>query len=169
MSIVDNTVLAGESSGPVSRPGWIALGLFAGINPGLGAARMATVAAGTWTFAGNQAYLQRQMLGHVELNGNALYGGGELVGVTLMTPGDVVMSSNRCAQPDRGDQPAIRLTAGVAVVQGNRVRGGHPSITMDVDVDAVSVIGNITSGGIQIRGTEAANTGKPWSPLNTIA
>ncbi len=169
VSVVDNSVLAGG----VARPGWIALNLFTGASsPGAASAgmvRMAAATAGTWSFVGAKAFLQRDTLGHVELTGNTLQGGGEAVAVGIATNGDVVMNSNRCSQPGGGEQTVVRVRAGVAVVQGNRVHGGRPSMTMDVDAGSAVVLGNISSGGIHLGGTPIENLGKPWSPLNPIA
>jgi hypothetical protein len=62
------------------------------------------------------------------------------------------------------------MAAGVALVQGNRLRGGRPSMTMTVNIDSVVVLGNVSSGGIQINGTPVEGyPDKPWSSLNPVA
>lgn len=166
VSLSNNIVLAGSGPDPVSRPGWIAVAL-SGTFGGFGT-HAVHAAAGTWVFAGDYAYLQAATAGHAELAGNTLHGGGEVPAVTVTVPGDVVLSLNQCAQPGTGEQPVVRLRAGTAVVHGNRLRGGSPSMTMDVNVDHAAVIGNVTTGGVQVSGTPVENTGKPWSPLNPI-
>lgn len=170
VSVGDNVVLGGAGPEPVARPGWTALTLKGDAEGRVAGVRSVRTAAGVWSIAGEFAALQQQTLGHVELNGNTLYGGAEDPAVVVTTGGDVVMSANRCEQPGTGAQHVVRMAAGVALVQGNRLRGGRPSMTMTVGIDSAIVLGNVTSGGIQINGTPVEGyPDKPWSSLNPVA
>jgi hypothetical protein len=169
VSVSDNTVLSGAGPSPVIRPGWTALSLAGMAVHRMGAVRSVDTARGKWTFLGDVAYLQRETVAHVALSGNSLQGGADDVAIVVSTGGNVIMTANRCVQPGTAEQQVVRIAAGVAIVQGNRLVGGDPSMTMAVNPDAATVIGNITSGGIQINGTMVDNTNKPWSSLNPVA
>jgi hypothetical protein len=170
VSVGDNVVLSGAGPVPVTRPGWVALTLKGDAEGRVAGVRSVRTAAGVWSMIGDFASLQQETLGHVELNGNTLHGGADDPAVVVTTGGDVVMNANRCEQPGTGAQHAVRMAAGVALVQGNRLRGGRPSMTMTVDIDSVVVLGNVSSGGIQINGTPVEGyPDKPWSSLNPVA
>ncbi|MGN9809522.1 DUF6519 domain-containing protein [Micromonospora sp. BQ11] len=169
--VAENIVLSGAPA-PVARPGWTALAMVNGVSQRAGGVRAMDSTAGRLSFAGSFAYLQDEMHGHAELTGNTLHGGADDVAVTVQTPGDVLMSGNRCAQPAGVEQVVVRLAGATATVQGNRVQGGHPSMTITVSRDstgeagAAAVVGNITTGGIQVNGSPLQ---APWAPLNPIA
>ena len=170
VSVADNVVLGGSGPEPVARPGWAALTLNGDAEGRVAGVRSVRTAAGVWSIAGEFATLQQQTLGHVELTGNTLHGGADDPAVVVATSGDVVMGANRCEQPGTGAQHVVRMTAGMALVQGNRLRGGRPSMTMTVDIDSVVVLGNLTSGGIQVNGTPLEGyPDRPWSSLNPVA
>jgi hypothetical protein len=169
--VTENIVLSGPPA-PITRPGWTALALVNGASQLAGALRSVVSGSGRLAFAGSFAYLQEDVQGHAELVGNTLHGGADDVAVTVQTTGDVLMSTNRCAQPGSAEQVVVRLAGATATVHGNRVQGGYPSMTITVakdstgKADAAAVVGNITTGGIQVNGTPLQ---APWAPLNPIA
>jgi hypothetical protein len=83
--------------------------------------------------------------------GNIAHGGGSDPAVVVEAPGDVVMTGNRCTQPPDARTTTVALTGGTTVVQANRIHGGVPSMT--IAANSAVVLGNITSGGIQLNGT----------------
>jgi hypothetical protein len=164
--VTDNVVLSGSGPEPVTRDGWTALSLVTGSAYATGGVQSVYTAKSAWTFVGDRAYQQERAAAHAVVSGNNLQGGANTVGVLVSTGGDVMMSANRCVQPAGSKQQAVRLTAGVAVVQGNRLVGGDPSMTMTVPANAVAVVGNITSGGIQY---DTVSGPDPWATLNPNA
>ncbi|MEV6693804.1 DUF6519 domain-containing protein [Micromonospora sp. NPDC051196] len=168
--VAENIVLSGAPA-PVARSGWTALAMVNDVNQAAGGVRVMDSASGRVSFAGNFAYLQEDMQGHVELTGNTLHGGADDVAVVVQTSGDVLVSGNRCAQPGDAKQIVVRLTGATAAVHGNRVQGGYPSMTVTVgkdstgEADAAAVVGNLTTGGIQVNGSPLQ---APWAPLNPI-
>jgi len=76
--------------------------------------------------------------------------------MTVSTSGDVILGGNRCLQPGEADREAARVNAATVVAQGNRLKGGHPSLIITARAGATAV-GNITSGGIQINGNAVPN------------
>ncbi|TDB87416.1 right-handed parallel beta-helix repeat-containing protein [Actinomadura sp. KC216] len=170
ISVSDNIVTHEPDPESVTRPGWRALTAIISEQFTFAGMRFAATPAESWLLTGDQAHRAGRWRGHLELARNTLHGGGVVNAVSIQVPGEVVMTANRCTQPDESDAPVVHLAAGLAIVQGNRLAGGgRPSMTMDVDPDAASVQGNITSGGIDIRGTAVENTGEPWADLNPIA
>jgi hypothetical protein len=124
---------------------------------------------GSVTLDGVWLYLQQEATAQVTATGNTLYGGGDLTAAVIsVRDGDAVFTGNHCNQPTGKDHPAVSVRAASATVQANRVRGGLPSMYLSVGVDAAVVLGNITSGDIQINGVPVSQTGKPWSQLNAL-
>jgi Family of unknown function (DUF6519) len=150
MSVTQNTV-RGEAVAQ-TRPAWTPLLLLGSTLKGLQFARSAPSAAGTWTFVGDNAYLAAQTVANAELTGNTLQGGTEDPTLLVMTAGDVALTGNRGAQPATAGREVARVTAATVVAQGNRFKGGDPSLLISAQGGAVA-IGNITSGGIQVNGT----------------
>ncbi|MFI0408215.1 DUF6519 domain-containing protein [Actinomadura sp. 3N508] len=170
ISVSDNLVSRGPDPRSVTQTGWRALTAIIGDQFTFAGLRFAGTPAETWLLAGDQAHRAGRPRGNVELARNTLHGGGVMNAVYVQVPGEVVMTANRCTQPDESDMPVVHLTASLAIVQGNRLAGGgRPSMTIDVDKAAASVQGNITSMGIDIQGTPVENTGEPWAKLNPIA
>jgi len=119
--------------------------------------KTAETSAGTWTFVGDVAYLRAAKPSpSAELTGNTLNGGAEEPTLVVTTVGDVILGGNRCLRPGGAEQAAARVTAATAVAQGNRLKGGHPSLVITAKSGATAV-GNITSGGIRINGNDVAN------------
>ncbi|MDF5753132.1 DUF6519 domain-containing protein [Spongiactinospora sp. TRM90649] len=169
ISVVDNIVRCGSGSRPGTQPGWTALAAIISDKSTFAEMRLTGSSAEAWLLAGDHVYRMGGLLGNVELTGNTLHGGGVVNAVSVLVPGEVVMSANRCTQPDGSQVPVAHLNADLAIVQGNRLVGGSPSMTLDVAPTAASVQGNITTGGIRIQGVTVENTGKPWALLNPIA
>jgi hypothetical protein len=169
ITVANNSVVNMLGVGGSSfRPAWQAMRLLDVADDQL-TSNAVKVAGTTWAVWSVLAVMrQQEARTNVEMHGNILHGGGELPAAEIRSVGGVTVIGNRCIQPGEG-QPAIRLRAEVAVVQGNRLLGGRPSMSIGADVDNVSVMGNIASSDILIGGTLVENTGKPWSHLNTRA
>lgn len=96
------------------------------------------------------------------VRGNSFGARGLLPAVRVVLDGDCHFSDNRCEW--RGGGPvAVQLVAGSTVLSGNRVRGGETSIQVRGNTKAVTVLGNITTGPIDIDGPLGA-----WAPLNVL-
>lgn len=96
------------------------------------------------------------------VRGNSFGARGLLPAVRVVLDGDCHFSDNRCEW--RGGGPvAVQLVGGATVLSGNRVRGGETSIQVRGNAKAVTVLGNITTGPIDIDGPLGA-----WTPLNVI-
>lgn len=99
----------------------------------------------------------------VVIEGNTVTGGGRNVAALVGVPGDVTISGNQFRGPLQGAAPALRLLAGTASVQGNRGRGGEITFDLRVSVDRVTVLGNLSTGAIDIDGNGLP---PPWDALN---
>lgn len=154
-SVTNNTVRGADVA--ETRPAWTPIMMVSTAGQTVNMLRSAETTAGTWTFIGEGAYLRAaRPSGNVELTGNILNGGTEDPALQVTTAGDVILSGNRCLQPGDADREAARINAATAVAQGNRLRGGRPSLVITARSGATAV-GNITSGGIQINGNAVPN------------
>jgi len=101
-------------------------------------------------------------LSSVMVEGNVLRARGGMPAVLMITGLDIKFSDNRCTL--NGNNTAVVLNCRVAVVSSNIVRGlGRNSVEVpSADVQA-TVIGNVTSGEIFVRGQPLP---APWAPLN---
>lgn len=99
----------------------------------------------------------------VTVDNNIVGGGGELPAVLIGVFGDVVATGNQVHQQQETDAPALLVTANVATVSANRLRGGRPSGELRVDPERIAVLGNLSSGGIFVGGGQLQ---PPWLPLN---
>lgn len=75
---------------------------------------------------------------------------------------DCLFSDNRCELRGNGNKLAVQLVSGIAIVSSNRVRGGDVSIDIESNPKTATVLGNVTTGSIDLSGT----LGAPWAPLN---
>jgi len=85
--------------------------------------------------------------------------------VLIAVAGPCSISDNRCFLRGR-EQPAIRGASANAIVSANHVQGTQGKITVSLrlpDRGPFTVLGNITTNGIEING---AILGAPWAPLN---
>jgi Family of unknown function (DUF6519) len=155
VNVSDNIVSGGNGAAAVARTAWTAIWLGGAPTQKVAGVRTVTVASGYYTFLDGAVYQFASLNGHVELVGNTTHGGGEDIAVVAEAPGDVVMTGNRCTQPAAGKVTVVGLSARTALVQGNRVYGGEPSVTVTATGASV-VLGNITSGSIHVNGVTVA-------------
>ena len=153
MSVADNTIRGETAEG--FRAAWTPMLLMGANRSNFQLFRSAQTTAGTWTFAGDSAYLMAQVTADVELTRNTVQGGGQEPAINITATGDVHLSGNRGAHPSETDREVARISAATVIAQGNRLSGGHPSLSITARTAGVAV-GNITSGGIQINGHEVA-------------
>jgi len=97
------------------------------------------------------------------VRGNVFRARGLAPAVSVESSGIIQFADNRCDLVGRSS-PAVSLRSGAAVVSANVVSGGENSITMSATIDKVTVLGNITNGGILAGQTTLA--GSPWERLN---
>ncbi len=110
------------------------------------------------------AAAQDVFAGGISVLGNSLGGRGGRAVVRLAVNGDCLFNDNRCELRGSANKKvaAIQLEAETTLVNANRVRGGQPSIELrgNRDGKALTVLGNITTGGIEGMPNE------PWERLN---
>lgn len=97
--------------------------------------------------------------------GNGLRARGTAPAVRVTAAGDCLFSDNRCELRGAGGKLAVQLVSGIAIVSSNRVRGGEVSIDIESDPKTATVLGNVTTGSIELNGA----LGAPWAPLNVRA
>jgi hypothetical protein len=114
----------------------------------------------TLGFAG-AADLPEQARGSVL--GNVLNTRGSTPAAQIAAAGECLFNDNRI-ESRANDKVAVILSTAVAIVNANRVRGGDLSIQV-VAAKSAAVLGNITTGGINIPGGLQA----PWDALNLRA
>ncbi|MBI3529360.1 MAG: right-handed parallel beta-helix repeat-containing protein [Betaproteobacteria bacterium] len=98
----------------------------------------------------------------VSVLGNTLGSRGTEPTVRVVASGDCLFGDNRCELRGVGNA-AVQLAAGATIVNANRVRGGEHSIVIRGNTKNATVLGNITTGNIDlINGGLPA----PWDVLN---
>ena len=97
--------------------------------------------------------------------GNAIGSRGTYPAVRVLVRGDCLFNDNRCdwRGGGAGTTPAVALSGEVTIVNANRVRGGETSIRIAGNSKSATVLGNITTGDIEL-GTNPLGT--PWAALN---
>jgi Family of unknown function (DUF6519) len=101
-------------------------------------------------------------LSSVIVQGNVLRARGGTPAVHMITGLDIKFSDNRCTL--NGNNTAVNLNCRVAVVSSNIVRGlGRNSVEVPGTDVQFTVVGNVTSGEILVRGQPLPT---PWAPLN---
>ncbi|HEV2517990.1 MAG TPA: DUF6519 domain-containing protein [Devosia sp.] len=94
------------------------------------------------------------------IHGNTVNSRGRSAAVSVQV-GDISFNDNRVVARLAGT--AVFLRAQVAIVSGNRVQGGETSIQIaGVNPKTAAVLGNITSGNINVQGGLVS----PWDALN---
>jgi len=93
--------------------------------------------------------------------GNTLGSRGTQPAAQVFSPGDCLFSDNRC-ELRAGSRIAVALAGSAIIVNANRVRGGDPSVLIQGNTKNATVLGNITTGAIDLGGTLPA----PWAQLN---
>lgn len=124
----------------------------------LGAGRVIINRAGSFDVTG--AVIVRGA--NASVHGNGLRARGTAPAVRVTASGDCLFSDNRCELRGNGNKLAVQLVSGIAIVSSNRVRGGDVSIDIESNPKTATVLGNVTTGSIDLRGT----LGAPWAPLN---
>jgi hypothetical protein len=94
--------------------------------------------------------------------GNNLRARGATPVVRVIAAGDCLFSDNRCELRGADNKLAVQLASGIAIVSSNRVRGGEVSIDIESNPKTTTVLGNVTTGSIELAGT----LGTPWAALN---
>lgn len=93
--------------------------------------------------------------------GNILNARGIASCVDVAAAGECLFSDNRVELRGPVNVPTVLLATEVAIVNANRVRGGEVSIKL-LDARSAAVVGNITTGSIDIPGALQP----PWDALN---
>ena len=94
--------------------------------------------------------------------GNAFGARGVLPAVQIVASGDCQFADNRCELRGSGTKVAVDLAASATIVSSNRVRGGEVSVRISGNTKNATVLGNITTGTIDLGGL----LGPPWAPFN---
>jgi hypothetical protein len=185
--ITHNHVMPGDSDtpGPATGTQWMALNISGAAtaflknagSSGLTTADMTLIVPmsdqTTLVSIGGQARVLSvgKVPSNVGIDGNYFAGGQLEPGVLVRGIRDVRFCANHVDHTEGGDDtaPAVQVNAEsdftTAIVQGNRVRGGttkNPSL--QIEVQTVTVLGNITSAGVSILGPLGV-----WAPLNVLS
>lgn len=86
--------------------------------------------------------------GSASVLGNVLAARGGTPAVEVEASGDCLFNDNRCELRGNNRSAAVVVTSGVTIVNANRVRGGKVSIELPGDPRFMTVLGNVTTGGI---------------------
>src|SRR5690606_5992775 len=95
---------------------------------------------------------------------NTVEGGGSLPGILVGVRGECQMGDNLCVYQNL-QVPAVAVNAVLAAVHSNRVRAGRIAMVLNVNPRQSTVVGNITSGPIDMAGP----LNPPWDVLNVIS
>lgn len=96
---------------------------------------------------------------------NLVEGRGALPAVHVGIRGECLLGDNQVRRSP-GGMPAVVVTADLAAVHSNRVRAGDLSMVLNVDQKRSTVVGNITTGPIQVGGGPLP---APWAAINVTA
>ena len=99
------------------------------------------------------------------MKGNVVAARGTGAAVLLGASADILFTDNRCELNGNGNT-AVTLVARTLVVSANRVVGGERSMLLNASPKLMTVLGNITTGGIA---TGAGQLEPQWAPLNINA
>lgn len=111
------------------------------------------------------------------VSGNTMDGPGEYPTVEISATGACAFATNHCLRKQAGESAVVVLVGGAAIVNGNYVEDERNSKTPAISVmvpkaapgaaavDAVTVLGNITTSEIRVNQAPLA---LQWSPLNVI-
>ena len=116
-----------------------------------------------WVVGDKTAYAAAFAPSTVIVDANIVAGSGELPTVLVGVAGEVVATGNQIHARIEGGAPAFRLFALAATVSANRLRGGRPSGSFDVNPEKLAVLGNLSTNGIEVFGGPLQ---APWDPLN---
>ncbi|MCK9495165.1 MAG: right-handed parallel beta-helix repeat-containing protein [Dehalococcoidia bacterium] len=101
---------------------------------------------------------------HAAVHHNTVEGAGTLPGILVGVRGECQMADNLCVYTNE-QSPAVAVTATLAAAHSNRVRAGRNAMMLNVDPGRSTVVGNITSGPINMGGALPP----PWDALNVVA
>lgn len=123
------------------------------------------VGDGTATFVVGRmtAYSGASTPATVTVDTNIVAGSGEFPTALVGVAGEVVATGNQFHQRRESTTAAFRLVALAATVSANRLRGGRPSGSFDVDPKRLAVLGNLTTNRIEVFG---GGLDARWDPLN---
>lgn len=123
------------------------------------------VATGTasWVVGPLTAYASTFAPATVTVDTNIVAGGGKRPVALVGVAGDVVATGNQFHTHRDEEAPALRLVARAATVSANRLRGGRPSGSFEVNSDMLAVLGNLSTTGIEVNGGPLQAR---WDPLN---
>ena len=99
---------------------------------------------------------------NVSILGNAFGARGELPAVQIAASGDCQFANNRCELSGSGAKIAVDLASSATIVFSNRVHRAEVSIKIGGNTKNATVLGNNTTGIIDLEGT----LGAPWAPCN---
>jgi hypothetical protein len=106
----------------------------------------------TWAVGPKAAYSVAFTPATVTVDTNIIAGGGKRPTALVGVAGEVVVTGNQFHNRQESGEPALRLLATAATVSANRLRGGRPSGSFDVNPDTCAVLGNLTTNGIRVQG-----------------
>ena len=151
----------GDSQGAVSK-----LGIFTTIQ---------VDANTTLTFGAKRPFIDKAILvgdlagaaqvargANASVLGNTLGSRGTEPTARVIASGDCLFGDNRCELRGAGDA-AVQLAASATIVNANRVRGGKLSIVIRGNTKNATVLGNITTGAIDLT---SGGLPAPWDVLN---
>jgi hypothetical protein len=123
------------------------------------------VGAGTisWVVGPKTAYASAFAPATVTVDTNIVAGGGKLPTALVGVAGEVVATGNQFHNRRESEAAAFRLIATAATVSANRLRGGRPSGSFEVNPDTLAVLGNLSTSGIEVMGGALQAR---WDPLN---
>lgn len=101
----------------------------------------------------------------VAVRGNVFETYGEAPAIDVIGRGPVTLGDNRAITTSR-KQVAVVVQAAAIIASGNYVRATSAAaalVLVPASRDHATVLGNLTTGGISLAGSELQN---PWAPLN---
>jgi hypothetical protein len=176
LDVVDNVVrrtseLAKETDGSAW---WAVLVQSAGraVETPLVIGRLAVIAAEGALFLLTEGRLAQLPPGReiVAVRGNLTEGHGQSPVVEVASLGACVVSDNRCLLVSLRI-PAVDVDAMALVAGGNYVQGSPdmPAMRLSVPEGAYTVVGNLTSGRIEMPSSPTGTLELPWANVNTVA
>jgi hypothetical protein len=100
------------------------------------------------------------------VRGNLVEAFGGAPAVLLRARGSCLFNDNRCFLDTGEGAPVAQVHAPYVVAGDNYLQGTSDSPALVVhDVNSFTVLGNITSGQIEVAGSAL---GPPWSQLNVL-
>ena len=117
----------------------------------------------SWLVGPKSAYASESPSSTVTVDANIVSGGGKPPTALVGVAGEVVATGNQFHNRTETDAAAFRLVALAATVSANRLRGGRPSGSFEVNPKTLAVLGNLSTFGIEVMG---GPLDARWDPLN---